>query len=65
MIVGAGLQPDALRILGAMRERNQRLPLPAALWLHRNTPRGTAVPGGQARNARIASAIGPGCVYCG
>jgi hypothetical protein len=35
----AGLQPDASRVLGAMRERDRRLPLHAArLWLHRNVP---------------------------
>jgi hypothetical protein len=37
LIRWAGLQPDVLRVLGAMRERDQRLPLHAAgLWLHRN-----------------------------
>jgi hypothetical protein len=35
----AGLQPEALRVLGAMRERQQRIPLHAAsVWLHRNRP---------------------------
>jgi hypothetical protein len=35
----AGLQPEALRIIGAMRERQQRIPLHAAsVWLHRNRP---------------------------
>jgi hypothetical protein len=35
----AGLQPEALRIIGAIRERRQRIPLHAAsVWLHRNRP---------------------------
>ena len=40
----AGLQPEALRIIGAMRERQKRIPLHAAsVWLHRNRPRERAV----------------------
>jgi hypothetical protein len=35
----AGLQPEALPIIGAARERQQRIPLHAAsVWLHRNRP---------------------------
>jgi hypothetical protein len=35
----ADLQPEALRILGAIRERQQRVSLHAAsVWLHRNRP---------------------------
>ena len=35
----AGLQPEALPIIGVMRERQQRIPLhSAAVWLHRNLP---------------------------
>jgi len=35
----AGLNPEALTILGALRERGQRVALHAArLWLHRNKP---------------------------
>jgi hypothetical protein len=35
----AGLQPEALRIIGAVRERQQRIPLHAAsVWLHKNRP---------------------------
>lgn len=35
----AGLQAEALRIIGAIRERQQRIPLHAAsVWLHRNRP---------------------------
>ncbi len=35
----AGLQPEALRIIGAIRERQQRISLHAAsVWLHRNRP---------------------------
>ena len=35
----AGLQAEALQIIGAIRERQQRIPLHAAsVWLHRNRP---------------------------
>jgi len=35
----AGLQPEALRIIGAIRERQQQIPLHAAsVWLHKNRP---------------------------
>ncbi len=35
----AGLPPEALRIIGAIRDRTQRIPLHAAsVWLHRNRP---------------------------
>jgi hypothetical protein len=35
----AGLQPEALRTIGAIRERQQRIPLHAAsVWLHKNRP---------------------------
>lgn len=35
----AGIQPDLLSCVGAMRERGSRIPLhDAALWLHRNLP---------------------------
>jgi hypothetical protein len=40
----AGLQTEALRIIGAIRERQQRIPLHAAsVWLHRNRPGERAV----------------------
>lgn len=40
----AGLQPEALRIIGAIRERQQRIPLHAAsVWLYRNQPGERAV----------------------
>src|SRR5262249_5112119 len=35
----AGLQPEALRTIGSMRERQQQIPLhAAAVWLRRNVP---------------------------
>src|SRR5262249_51123477 len=35
----AGLQPEAVRIIGAIRDRQQRIPLHAAsVWLHKNRP---------------------------
>ena len=35
----AGFQPEALRIIGAISERQQRIPLhSASVWLHRNRP---------------------------
>jgi hypothetical protein len=35
----AGLQPEALRIVGAIRERQQQIPLHAAsVWLHKSRP---------------------------
>jgi hypothetical protein len=35
----AGLQSDALQIIGAIRERQHRIPLHvASVWLHRNRP---------------------------
>jgi hypothetical protein len=35
----AGLQAEALRVIGAIREREQRIPLHAAsVWLHKNQP---------------------------
>jgi hypothetical protein len=44
LVRGAGLQSDVLRVLGAMRERDHRLPLDAAtIWLHRNIPRERSV----------------------
>ena len=35
----AGLEPEARRIIAAIRERQQRIPLDAAsVWLHKNRP---------------------------